>query len=70
MHIDPSLLNPTALKMAKILWSFGHSECDSVKELKKQITKFMSAKFNLCKLYQTENSKTIEQTELCNRVKS
>ena len=27
-----STLNPIALSMAKTLWSFGHSECNRVKE--------------------------------------
>ena len=26
-------VNPIALRMAKTLWSFGHSECNRVKEL-------------------------------------
>ena len=26
------LLNPIALKMVKTLWSFGHSECNRVKD--------------------------------------
>ena len=28
----PMLFNPIALRMAKTLWSFGHSECNKVKE--------------------------------------
>ena len=33
-------LNPTALRMAKTLWSFGHSECSRVKVPKKKIDEF------------------------------
>ena len=28
----PVTFNPIALRMAKTLWSFGHSECNRVKE--------------------------------------
>ena len=29
--VGSHLINPTALRMAKTLWSFGHSECNRVK---------------------------------------
>ena len=32
--------NPVALRMAKTLWSFGHSECNRVKESNSAIFSF------------------------------
>ena len=29
-YFEISVFNPIALRMAKTLWSFGHSECNSV----------------------------------------
>ena len=40
-------INPSALRMAKTLWSFGHSECNWVNSLttKELMAKFSSANF-------------------------
>ena len=41
-------VNPIALRMAKIVYNFGLSECNRVKVPEKQTTKVSSAKFKEC----------------------
>ena len=40
LHMSPKQvpgLNPIALRTAKTLWSFGHSECNKVKRVKSRL---------------------------------